>query len=382
MAYTFKRFETGSIAYDRRDYISRPIWSGNKSSLTNIYTSSAQSDTQKLYYFDVYNTTGSRAEKQFSIVYCDYLNYGSSTGSSILNNVSESKVMYSQYKQLLLNSETNLFEFISQLDGFDSDNNQIESYTETSEYIYVLNINRSRYKEKFAPGSWQLSLQSMNPSSFEISESKITSLVDETLNEMYLLENSLIRNGPAGQFYYVYSGSLSNGTYSGQNSATPFGIVYPDAGIIVLNGRALDASASIYTNRSIPESSSAYNAYRLFNSISGAMSSSTDNYFAGRTLETINSTIYFARVGNGEFNFSNNVTYYDSGSEQFIKPLLLASGQGTNIQGNNNVNRNVTYVTTVGLYNDNEELLAVAKLSKPVRKTSNSEMIIKIKLDY
>ena len=110
--------------------------------------------------------------------------------------------------------------------------------------------------------------------------------------------------------------------------------------------------------------------------------SSANNYFAGRTLETINSTIYFARVGNGEFNFSNNVTYYDSGSEQFIKPLLLASGVGTNTQGNNNVNRNITYVTTVGLYNDNEELLAVAKLSKPVRKTSNSEMIIKIKLDY
>lgn len=285
--------------------------------------------------------------------------------------------MYSQYKQLLLNSETNLFEFTSQLDGLDSNGNQIDTYTETSEYIYVININRSRYKEKFAPGSWQLSLQSMNPSSFQTSESKVTTLVDETLNEMYLLENSLIRNGPAGQFYYVYSGSLSNGMYSGQNSSTPFGIVYPDAGIIVLNGKSLDASASIYTSRGLPLSSSAYNSYKLYNSISGAMSSSVSNYFGGRTLETINSTIYFARVGNGEFNFSNNVTYYDSGSEQFIKPLLLASGQG-----NSNINRNVTYVTTVGLYNDNEELLAVAKLSKPVRKTSNSEMIIKIKLDY
>jgi hypothetical protein len=99
-------------------------------------------------------------------------------------------------------------------------------------------------------------------------------------------------------------------------------------------------------------------------------------------LESINSTIYFARIGNGEFNYSNNTTYYESGSEQFIKPLLLSSGQGTNVRGLTNVNRNVTYITTVGLYNNERELLAVAKLSKPIRKTSNSEVIIKIKLDY
>ena len=108
------------------------------------------------------------------------------------------------------------------------------------------------------------------------------------------------------------------------------------------------------------------------------MMSGSSYYFEGRTLETIHSTIYFARVGNGEFNYSNNISYYTASvSDSYrIKDNLRLSGTA------NDTNRNVTFVTTIGLYNDDNELLAVAKLSKPVIKTSNSEMIIKIKLDY
>lgn len=378
MAYVFKRFETGSIAYDRRDFVSRPLWSSNRTSLTSIITSSAQSETQKLYYIDAYNRTGSRTEKQFTVVYADYQNSGSSTGSATIgNNVSESKALYSQYKQLLLDTETNLFEFVSKTDGLNSSALSVDQYVETSEHIYVLNINRSRFKEKLAPGSWELTLHSVSANTSLPSGSRLTTLVDETLSEIYLLSTSLTRSGPGGSFYYVYSGSLANGIFTGTSSATPYGIVYPDAGIIVLNGSALDASASINTNRSPATASSAYNSLRLFNSISGSMMSGSTFAFKGRTLESINSTIFFARVGNGEFNYSNNVSYYQTGSEQYIKPLLLASGQPAL-----NANRNITYVSTVGLYNDEKELLAVAKLSRPVRKTSNSEMIIKIKLDY
>jgi hypothetical protein len=376
MSYIYKQFETGSIAYDRREFLSRPIWSNNLSALEKIYTSSIQSDLQKLYYIDVYNNTGSRSEKQFSIVYADYLNSGSSSGSADNIEYQETKALYLQYKQLLLNSEKNLFEFMSQVGGRDVDGNVIDAYMETSDYIYVLNINRSRYKERLAPGSWQLSLQSMNPILIQTSESKVTTLVDETLSNLYSFDNSIIRNGPGGQFYYVYSGSLKDGLYKGLNSALPYGIVYPESGIIVLNGKSLDASASLYTHRNSPVSSSSYNNLRLFTSISGALSITSSNAIQGRTLETINSTIYFARIGNGEFNYSNNITYYQSGSEQYIKPLLMASGQS------GNVNRNVTYITTIGLYNNEQDLLAVAKLSKPVRKTSSSEVIIKIKLDY
>ena len=198
------------------------------------------------------------------------------------------------------------------------------------------------------------------------------------MSQTYLLDTSLVRVGVGGQYYFVYSGSLEDGLYSGPNSAVPYGIVYPDYGLMVLNGKALDASASMNTNRAAATTNSKYNNLRLFNSISASMMSGSSYYFEGRTLETIHSTIYFARVGNGEFNYSNNISYYTASVNDSyrIKDNLRLSGTA------NDTNRNVTYVTTIGLYNDDNELLAVAKLSKPVIKTSNSEMIIKIKLDY
>ena len=381
MASVYKNFEFGSIAYDRRDFISRPIWSRNSSSLNKIYTSSFQSETQKLYYLDVYNDTGSRAEKQFTITYCDFLNSGSSSGSlenGINTEALESKAMYSQFKQLLLDPEQNLFEFLSQVNGYDDSNTLVSPYTETSEYVYVVSFNRNRYKEKLAPGSWELTLHSMDPDTNSPSGDTITKLVDETLSQTFLLDTSLIRTGVGGQYYFVYSGSLIDGLYSGSNSAVPYGIVYPDYGLLVLNGKALDASGSINTKRTPTDTTSSYNNLRLFNSISASMEIGSSNYFEGRTLETIHSSIYFARVGNGEFNYSNNISYYTASVNDSyrIKDNLRLSGTA------NDTNRNVTYVTTVGLYNDDNELLAVAKLSKPVIKTSNSEMIIKIKLDY
>lgn len=381
MAYTYKRFEDGSIAYDRRDFISRPLWSKNSSSLETVYTSSTQSDLQKLYYIDVYNETGSKSERQFTITYCDFLNSGSSSGS-IYNGINslalESKAMYSQYKQLLLESEKNLFEFVSRFGGYDNSNTLTAQYTETSDYVYVLSINRNRYKEKLAPGSWELSLHEMDLQTGLSTGTKIINLIDETLDQVYLTDTNYIRTGPGGQYYFVYSGSLSDGIYTGQDSATPYGIVYPDAGLIVLNGKALDASGSMNTRRTPAETTSSYNSLRMFNSISASMVISPNNSFDGRTLESVNSTMYFARIGNGEFNYSNNISYYTSSvSDSFrIKDNLRLSGTA------NDTFRNVTYTTTIGLYNDQNDLLAVAKLSKPVRKTSNSEMIIKIKLDY
>ena len=41
-----------------------------------------------------------------------------------------------------------------------------------------------------------------------------------------------------------------------------------------------------------------------------------------------------------------------------------------------------TYITTVGLYNTNQDLLAVAKLSQPLPKNFTKEALIKVKLDY
>ena len=84
------------------------------------------------------------------------------------------------------------------------------------------------------------------------------------------------------------------------------------------------------------------------------------------TIE-LNSSIYFCRVNHNEYNYSSNPTYV-SGSKLVVK---------------NNVNDlPVSYITSVGLYSPDNELLAVAKLSEPLRKDPNTELTLRVRLDY
>ena len=82
----------------------------------------------------------------------------------------------------------------------------------------------------------------------------------------------------------------------------------------------------------------------------------------------INSNIYFCRMAHNKFNYSSNPTYLSS-SKIFVK--------NDNIQ-----NPPITYVTTIGLYNERNELLAVAKLSEPLRKDPTNELTLRVRLDF
>ena len=90
--------------------------------------------------------------------------------------------------------------------------------------------------------------------------------------------------------------------------------------------------------------------------------------FTARNEEEISSTHYFVRAKNKRYNFSNNNTWV-SGSSGEMKYTSMW-------------NDPKVYITTVGLYNDNNELLATAKLSKPVQKSYDRELLIKVRLDY
>jgi hypothetical protein len=81
----------------------------------------------------------------------------------------------------------------------------------------------------------------------------------------------------------------------------------------------------------------------------------------------LNSTIYFCRVNNNDYNYSSNPTYL-SGSKIRVKDTT--SDEPT------------SYITTVGLYSSDNELLAVAKLSEPLKKTPSNEMTLRVRLDY
>ena len=111
--YITKSIDTQtSFLYDRREIVSAPLWSTNTSSLTSIFTSSNQHHHQRIYYMDVFSNSSktSSLDVEFSLAYGHYAGSGSSTGSYGLitgsaihkNHVSESRAIYSQYKNYLL----------------------------------------------------------------------------------------------------------------------------------------------------------------------------------------------------------------------------------------------------------------------------------------
>jgi hypothetical protein len=328
------------VSPNQKEVVSAPLWSKSQAALTAIYTSSAQSTNQQRYYYEIFNSQSNMqgAESQFSIAYGDSVGSGSSTGSANQNLYDyPTKAVYSQYRQMLLNSGDNLFTFGS---------------GETSEYIYVINVNRARFKDRMDTKSWQLTLSGSG-------DNYITLIDDSTTTTTELAQLG-------GRVYNVRSGSIANGIYT--SDTTPWGLFYPDRGVIVLNGQALDASASFATQR-VPATASGYdNALKLFTSISGAMSSNVSRSFQGRTSEVIASTYYFVRMFNGEYNYTSNNSFV-SGSTGILKYDSMVKDPQV-------------YVTTIGLYDDSQELLAVAKLSKPVKKSFDRELVIKVKLDY
>lgn len=92
----------------------------------------------------------------------------------------------------------------------------------------------------------------------------------------------------------------------------------------------------------------------------------TQNLSFNNTTE-INSTIYFCRVPHNQYNYSSNPTYL-SGSKLRVK--------------NQETDNPVSYITTVGLYNSANELLAVAKLSEPLRKDPTQDITIRVRTDF
>jgi hypothetical protein len=133
----------------------------------------------------------------------------------------------------------------------------------------------------------------------------------------------------------------------------------PDLGFIVLNA---SGSLTPYIQAAnLTTASRQDNHLKLFNSISAS------GNFQLRSQETVSSRFFFTRVKNGDFNYTTNPSIIDANGNLLFTTLI---------------NNPQTFITTVGMYNDNNELLAVAKLSKPLVKDFTKEALIRIKLDY
>lgn len=350
------------VVQNQTKVITKGIWTGDIPTLTTFATSSYQTADQKRYYYAVYNTssllTGSAV--QFSVAYGNRLGSGSvSTGV----NDAPTKAVYSQFKQLVLNTTDDVFTFNS------------ASTSQNSDDIYVVTLNRARIKDSLDPGNWQLNLAVLSGSAVANSShtgSNVKVKGDGTF--VQLIDNSQIGTGSvditnAGPRYNIISGSILSGVataFTSSGNYVHYGFVYPQLGILVLNGKALDEHVAFNTVSGSDIAGD--NAFKLYTSISGAAAINSTYGFTARNNQKIISSHYFVRIKNGELNYSNNPSF-TTGSEGTIRITSFADDPQV-------------YITTVGLYNDNNELLAVAKLSRPLVKNFETEVLLRVRLDY
>ena len=281
----------------------------------------------------------------------------------------------------------NIYNSMAQvLSGFDQ-NGALRKFdengdiTEGDKYnqVFFVNFSRLLYKDEIQKGTFTM----------KVKMSGAYGTPSETLTYAdYGAASDYRINSPAGEFGVLYVTEQTGTTLSGPPTApyaTAFantgsnnlafaGLIFYQAGVVVLpiTGTAVNATFPSLSTQS--QYSGSFGTGTLLDLIASGSSNDYANNFRHR-LEDIsfnnttelNSSIYFCRVGHNEFNYSSNPSYLSS-SKIVVK--------------NDPTDTPVSYITTVGLYSPNNELLAVAKLSEPLRKTPETEFVLRVRLDY
>jgi hypothetical protein len=309
------------------DSVTAPAWSNNVTTLTSFFTASAS--TTGSYYVDVYdgNISSPSASVQFSVAYGHYAGSGSLALNSLVLGKSPTRITFGQFRNLIYGDAESAVNFGT--GNVDSDD------------LIAIQIDRNRYKESLFPGTFNLT---------------ITYLDGGRVYNIVSGSNGTAKNSP------TLSGATQGNTVSGS-----YGLFLPDIGLILLNPRALSlgtAAGGIVTSFNTTANTVA--ASSANNNLIYAIINSGSN-FQLNSQETISSDYVFVRFKNADYNYTTNPSFI-TGSGELIYSNFINSPQ--------------TYPTTVGLYNDNNELLAVAKMSKPLTKDFTKEALIRVKLDW
>jgi hypothetical protein len=358
----------------------RGVWAPGVGTLTTFHTSSAQSDLSKKYYTQVWMSASKNTpdNEMFSIAY----GHVRGDGGTFIDDAfkvskqfadTPSRAIYSQYKLTCFHGDESTYpgDIIKQIGDF-----LPQSRQKPINHFYAISFNRDKIGNRLDPGNFELNLAELNGGSYannvftgsnvEVSSSnKIINLIDDSLDS---LDKSYIFTTPVPMRGLV-SGSLKNGAFrlSNPSSMVYYGYVFPEQGVILIDADMLNASASFNTVSG--SNIDGQNTEKLFKSISGSAVIDSDEGFTARAVDVKSQQSIFIRVNSNEMNYSNNPTFI---SEDAEGKLLFDSFRYNPY----------SYITTIGLYNDANELLAVAKLSKPLQKSFNSEVSITVKLEY
>ena len=345
---SYQRFNRADdIIENQRTIVTSGMWTGGSTRLTSNFCTSSAQGASSASYIDVYQTasTSADSEVQFAIGYANVNGSGSIGNTSDTNDGNrETKAMYSQFLNLLTAPNTSNITFAG-TGGSSTD-------------FYFISVQRARMREKMNAGNWELRVSGSG------TNGKVIKLIDDSSTS-----SGSISEG--GRVFNVVTGSLAGEGPSGANVSKSAanesvsggaGLFYPDLGLILLNPNYVSESAGASLIPARSTNTFDNTPQQIFTAISGA------EYFQARREEEISSTSYFCRVNNKRFNFSTNPTFFTSSDGSLTQTSFFKDPQ--------------TFITQVGLYNEANELLAIAKLSQPLLNSYAREAIIKVKLDF
>ena len=343
----YKIFDIDEDVNEDNAIVTSGLFQDGASSITAFHTSYTQYSKTGDYSIDVYRydpASNASASVQFGVAYGHKEGSGS-LGTKGATGDRTTAAIFGQFNNLINPPETTAFKFQANT---------------TSKQIYAIVFNRARMRESIEPGGWELRLHAGGTGTTTVK------LIDDS---------STNKGGNTDQRnfapeYNVVSGTLSGGTSiktaaSAETSGNggSYGTFYPKLGVILLNPERLQAASLLMATVSASNTDNR-NDLTIFKAIKSG------SYFQAKRQEEITSRHYFVRATANNFNSTTNETFYTE-SVSGVKQVI--SGIRTDPR---------VYITTVGLYNGDSELLAIAKLSKPILKSKSREALIKVKLDF
>jgi len=291
-----------------------------------------------------------------------FVGYSANSDLSSSTNVQNAKKinLYNQFAQKLVGHD---------IDGtireFDQDGDVLAGGSKLRECVFVT-FDRLLVKDELKKGNFNFKLYTGGAMTGALSSS--TSIVDSDATSTFLV------NSPSGEYAVL---SASNGFISqssGHLVGDKVGLIYYQAGIAVLTASLFNITGSTSGDQNTQDygtflSSSDMNAVLTGTTIQHAADSLRGRWNDldfNNTVE-VNSRIYMCRVGSNDFNYSANPTYTDS-SKIRVKEV--------------STDEPVAYITTIGLHAPDGALLAVAKLSEPIKKTPSVPLSLRTRLDY
>ena len=349
---SLKRLEPDDFVVSS-DSVTTPMWTNSVPTLSSFYTSSIQEvGTSGQFYLSIYQTssTDDSAQIQFDIAYADSKGSGSIYYNSVVPGKTATRSTYGQFRNLVLEDER--VNFIVGQGTVGSTTDPCSAVTSSTavlmDHFWVINIERANYKESIFPGSLNLFLSGSG------------GMLKLTDNSNDVSVNTYLGSSRAFQLVSGSNGSGVSGTGGYTSNSGSYGLLLPELGVLLLNPYAINDSIQLAPSRS--NNAEGFNNRILYNAMVRG------GNFTLNSQETISSDYIFVRARNSEFNYTENPSFISGSTGEIIY--------------DNFINNPVTYITTVGLYNDANDCLAVAKMSRPLPKNFTKEALVRVKLDF